>query len=191
MLLEFLIFFPGVVLHELSHYLSCVLLRVKVYRVKLYGLDEAYVEHEIPNSRRMVVITLVPFLLNNLLSLFVICLFFTTSLFWYRVLFVWLSFSFTYFSVPSDDDLKNSFRVMKRSFAKKMRGSVFAKIFWLLVFPVFYLIVAFLLQIIKLFSFKVVRVVLYVFMFVVFYLYFSGSFSLPLFQAQDFLRGMF
>ena len=41
----FRLFFPGVVFHELSHYIACLAVGVKVQSVKLFGASEAFVEH--------------------------------------------------------------------------------------------------------------------------------------------------
>lgn len=62
-----LAFAPGVVVHELSHYLTCKLLRVPVYEVDLFSFGDraGYVEHAVPRSyTKRLLVALAPLVVN-------------------------------------------------------------------------------------------------------------------------------
>jgi len=62
-----LLFAPGVIVHELAHYLTCKLLLVPVYEVRLFSFGETagYVEHAVPQSyTKRLLVALAPFAVN-------------------------------------------------------------------------------------------------------------------------------
>jgi hypothetical protein len=69
-LLLYLLVFPGTVVHELSHYLACLLLGVRVHEVRLFAPQAngvlGWVAHERPDPLRRVLIALAPFLGGSL-----------------------------------------------------------------------------------------------------------------------------
>lgn len=59
---------PGIILHELAHYLVCLVLRVPVQRVVLFqfGPRAGYVSHSVPRSySKRIFIAVAPLLLNT------------------------------------------------------------------------------------------------------------------------------
>lgn len=67
--LMYFILYPGVVIHELSHLLFCILLGVRVKRFKLFDSGNGFVEYE--SERRSIVkdflISIAPLLVGSLL----------------------------------------------------------------------------------------------------------------------------
>lgn len=103
-----LLYAPGVVTHELSHYLTCKLFRVPVYDVRLFGFGEraGYVEHAVPRSyTKRLLIALAPLAVNLALGIFA---------FWagtrlrgaYTVVALYLGFVVVAHSLPSSVDAK-------------------------------------------------------------------------------------
>lgn len=61
------LFAPGVIVHELAHYLTCKLLLVPVYEVRpfSFGATAGYVEHAVPRSyTKRLLVALAPFVVN-------------------------------------------------------------------------------------------------------------------------------
>ncbi len=106
MILE-LLFYPGVIIHELTHFIACVLLGVKVTKIK-FGLKEAYVQHLDVNNWKTIIIALTPFILSNVIALTII--YFTLKIkpaFYVFGLVLWLALTIIYHSVPSRKDVDN------------------------------------------------------------------------------------
>ena len=133
------LFFPGMVVHELSHFLACEFLGVKVSKLKLFGTKEAFVEHAKPNAWQSVAITLAPFFLCNL---------FAFMLFNYAnalagaqnivsIIALWLALSFAIFSFPSKQDALNAFNSFIDFYKEKIFGKdgLPEKLLWLVAFP--------------------------------------------------------
>ena len=62
---------PGVVVHELAHFLFCVLTETKVYEVKIFQFSEVagYVKHkEVTNIFAAFFVSFGPLFLNTLIS---------------------------------------------------------------------------------------------------------------------------
>lgn len=131
-------FFPGLIFHELSHYMACVLCSVKVNEVKLFSLSEAYVAHEKPNAWQSVLISAAPFLTGNILSFFLLTIANRAvsqspllSVFLY-----WLSVSIVFFAFPSEDDALNAFNSVKDFYRQKLTsGKIPARLLWLITAP--------------------------------------------------------
>lgn len=132
-------FFPGMVFHELSHLIACVLFGVRVSKVKFFGTEEAFVEHAKPNAWQSVLITIAPFILGNAVAfyLFIYANELSGAFNAFSVLFYWLGFSLAIFSFPSRQDATNAFG----SFLDFYKGALFGgrplldKLLWLLAFP--------------------------------------------------------
>ena len=134
----FKLLFPGVIFHELSHYLACVFFGVKVYSTRLFDSNEAYIQHAKPNAWQAFAISIAPFVVNNFLGVWL--LLFANDLLVSKnlvaLLFYWLAISFIFHSFPSDTDAMNSFNAAKGSFLKRInRGSIFSRLAWLVVTP--------------------------------------------------------
>lgn len=103
-----LLFAPGVIVHELSHYLVCKLLRVPVYDVDLFSFGETagYVEHAVPRSyTKRLLVALAPLLVN--LSLGIAAFWAGTQLTTpYTVLLLALGFVVIAHSLPSSVDAR-------------------------------------------------------------------------------------
>lgn len=136
--------FPGVVVHELSHYLACVLTGTKVFRVKFFSLSgPAYVVHARPSAWQGVVISIAPFLIGTIFSFILL----STANAMIGVqnllvaLFYWLAISILYFSFPSYTDAKNAFNSLIRFYEKKLFGknSLISKIVWTITLPFLFL----------------------------------------------------
>jgi hypothetical protein len=132
------IFFPGIVFHELSHYLACVLVGVKVKEVRLFDSEEAFVRHDIPRAWQSPVISIAPFVVGTILGLELLVFAFEliSRMFLLSVLFYWLGFSIILFSFPSRIDAMNTFDIVTGSLKKRIvRGSIFSRFLWLVLSP--------------------------------------------------------
>ena len=54
-----IVFFPGIVLHELAHYVACALTGTKTHRIKWWGLREASVQHSVSGPFRNILISMI------------------------------------------------------------------------------------------------------------------------------------
>jgi hypothetical protein len=138
----FKLLFPGVVFHELAHYLACVLVGVRVYSVRLFDSREAFVQHASPNAWQSLAITLAPFLLNNLLGVWLV--FFANDLLrelnFFALLPYWLSISLVFHSFPSSRDAMNSFDAARAACLRRLkRGSFLSRAAWLALTPVLFI----------------------------------------------------
>lgn len=153
--LNFLLF-PGVILHEFSHYLACVLVGVKVKETKFWGREEAFVCHDQPGAWQSVVITIAPFLLGNILAWGMLSMAneLLDSLSLLSLVYFWLSVSLIYFSFPSRHDAKNSFDIFISFYKAKIleEGPITSRIFWLISFPALFVPLVVLLGLILLFD---------------------------------------
>lgn len=142
------VFFPGIVFHELSHYLACVLVGVNVREVKLFDSEEAYVMHDLPkHAWQSVVISIAPFVIGTILGLEL--LFFALESFskilLLSALFYWLGFSIVLFSFPSKTDSMNTFNSVTASLKKRiLHGSILSRFAWLALSPFIFFPVVFL-----------------------------------------------
>ena len=168
-----IVFFPGMILHELSHYLACIFLNVRVHRVKLFDVQSAFVVHEKPNAWKAVLITLAPFFLNTFLGLeiFGIAFGFLDSNFLFSLFFLWLGVSLIYFSFPSLQDAKNAFDSSIEFYDDRIfkKGSLLQKIFWLFTFPFIFIPLILILAVMLAFHFSFALRILWI----IFILFFS------------------
>lgn len=147
--------FPGVIMHELSHYIACIITGTNVSKFKI-GFNEAYVKHAKPNSWKMIMISIAPFIIGHALGLIALNEAFLRfdDIFLSLILF-WLFLSFIYHSFPSDQDAKNAFNVTIQGFKSTVFGnhSVIIKIIYIILFPFIILPLGVILGIMALFSY--------------------------------------
>ncbi len=116
--------FPGIVFHEFSHYLACLLFGVRIKSVKWFGEDEAYVLHAVPKPVPSLFIALAPFLLGNALA-FLLLETAQSQLAAFNplaLLFYWFAVSLAFYSFPSDQDGQNAFENVLKSYRTLFSG---------------------------------------------------------------------
>lgn len=151
-----IVFFPGVVLHELSHVFACAATGVKVQKVKWFGVTEAYVQHDKPRAFSGLIISLAPLLVNNVLGYFLLSAAnnaFSSDPFYSLILF-WLGVSLVIFSFPSKPDAENTFNAFLESFAKRTKAGnpVLTRIIWYLLSPLIFIPLVLLLGLVLVFE---------------------------------------
>lgn len=101
-----LIMFPGVLFHELAHYLACLLVGVKVTRFNVSIRHQSgFVQHTVPNSiTKSIFIAIAPGLLA-LLAAFLLIQYYSPSNYLDLLKYV-LIFIILYNSFPSKEDTK-------------------------------------------------------------------------------------
>ena len=114
------LFYPGVILHEFAHLITCIFLNVKVSKLK-FGLKESYVKHNSTGPIRMSLIALAPFYFGFVVS-YLIILFSKNLGFLYFLFFNYLAFAFLYNSIPSIQDIKNIVSAIKESIQKDWKS---------------------------------------------------------------------
>ncbi len=164
---EPIVFFPGIVFHELSHVLACHLTGVKVRNVKWFGVDEAYVQHDKPRALQGLFISIAPFLFGNFLG-FELFLFgheLVTKASVFAIPIYWFAFSLLLYSFPSKQDAMNAFDSFVSFYKKKVieKGSLVTRLLWALTFPVFFVPVILILGFILLFDSAFILRILWVF----------------------------
>lgn len=110
------VFFPGILFHEFSHFLSCILVGAKVTRVRFKS-----VTHKKTGPWRGFIISFAPFLVGSLTSVLLFWVghrglkyFFALSqlgIFSIGVFF-WLGFSIATFCFPSETDARNAMNTL-------------------------------------------------------------------------------
>lgn len=125
-----LIFYPGVIVHELSHLIICLFLGVKVKKLS-FGITESYVKHDQTDPIRMSLIALAPFYLGFIwggLAFHLAKLMYFSQLIWFVVL-NYLGICILYYSIPSSQDTKNIFNTIKNKIRKKWKKNKIQVIF--------------------------------------------------------------
>jgi hypothetical protein len=173
MLPKFLIylFFPGMILHELAHYIACIITGVKVQKVKLVGKEEAFVQHAAAGAWKMVAITVAPFLLNNLMAWILLSEakeMFVSNFLWALGLF-WLGVSFLFYAFPSKADAGNALKAFTNAFMSKIfsKRNLAIKLLYLILFPFLFIPLAFILGVMLLFEYAVALRFVWIFLFVI------------------------
>lgn len=132
-----LITFPGVIVHELAHLIFCKLMKVPIYDVKYFQLQNpcGYVVHEpTANPGKTFIISIGPFIVNTLIGI-IIMLPVSLELFIFKnynplyVLLGWLGISILMHAFPSSGDAQ----VLYNNVIKNSEVSILVKI---LVLPV-------------------------------------------------------
>lgn len=151
-----LVFFPGIIFHELSHYLACLLMGVEVKEVEFLGKKDSFVVHGKANLPQSIAITIAPFILGNIFAL--IFLLFAKATFFsinpLMIIYLWFAVSFVYYSFPSEKDAQNTFDAFFLFFQEKVFESkeFSKKVFWAILTPFMFVPMTFLLGIILLFD---------------------------------------
>lgn len=106
--------FPGIILHEISHYITCKLLGVKVDEVKLLsfkGDSLGYVKHQLPKSyTKRFLIIFSPFIINNTITIYLIYLItLGNQNIFINFILIYLSFSLSSHSISSRADISMIF----------------------------------------------------------------------------------
>jgi len=137
------LFFPGMIFHELSHYIACLLCGVKIHKVKWVGKYEAYVVHDDVGPLQSTIISIAPFFLGNYFAFELILLanHLLTTINPIIILYYWLAISLAYYSFPSDQDAKNAFISLKKHYKKKIFGksTLTTKIIYLILAPIIFI----------------------------------------------------
>ncbi len=111
---------PGVIVHELSHALFCILGGVKIYKIKLFSFSNkskvaGYVTHEDPESFwQNFLISFGPFFINSLMVLFLFALIRPPYLVWQNTLYAWLGLVIGLQAIPSTGDAQSLFESANR-----------------------------------------------------------------------------
>ena len=133
------VFFPGIVFHELSHFIACLLVGVNVKEVKLFDSEEAYVMHDLPkHAWQSVIISIAPFFIGTILGLEILLFAFesVSKILLLSALLYWLGFSIILFSFPSKTDAMNTFNSVAASLKKRiLKGSILSRLAWLVLLP--------------------------------------------------------
>ncbi len=105
--IKFLLLSPGVIVHELAHWLFCIIFDVKVYKVKLFRFSEiaGYVEHEeATNIFSAFFVSFGPLFLNSFIAFVLFQQFDLDFLDYKKMLFLYLGISIALSAIPSDED---------------------------------------------------------------------------------------
>lgn len=120
-----IVFFPGMIVHEAAHALACVVLGVKVTKIKFWGSACGSVTHHATTGWRNFVIAIAPFFVNTAAACLLFWIghrgvlampFFELSLIGKVLLFYWLAFALAYFAFPSETDLRSGWSVLWRHY---------------------------------------------------------------------------
>ena len=146
-------------MHEFSHLISCLVLRVKVSKLS-FGLRESYVKHDQTGPIRMSLIALAPFYLGFVIGaiLFYFAkLAFGSNLLWFFVL-NYLGICVLYNSIPSKQDTKNIFNTIEDHIKKKWKKNFGSKIAIIILILILYLPIIIIAQLVSAFDkFEILR----------------------------------
>jgi len=102
---------PGVMVHELSHYLFCLLARVRVYKVKLFQFGQlaGYVEHDEPeNFNQAFLISFGPLIINTAAAMILFSQL-RPPYHYLQLLYLWLGIVIGLHAIPSSGDARALF----------------------------------------------------------------------------------
>ena len=128
-----IITFPGVIVHELAHQITCHLCRLEVYDVCYFrfGNPNGYVVHEKTNHPgKIFMISMGPFIINTVLGILIILpasieiIAFKEYNNFLSLLLAWLGFSILMHAFPSTGDAK----VMMSQILKNKNVNILSKI---------------------------------------------------------------
>ncbi|MBI3587853.1 hypothetical protein HY995_06060 [Candidatus Micrarchaeota archaeon] len=139
--------FPGLVMHEFSHYILCILAGCRVHEVVWWSRRGGHVMHTRVRGSASVLISLAPLIVNNILAVIFITdglsklgaqnYFFDTFL---GVFLLWLGFSLAVYAFPSRHDLKMSRKAIDLSLAKRKGAPGIQGLWAALAYPFVYLL---------------------------------------------------
>lgn len=111
-----IVFFPGILFHEFSHFLACMVMGVKVGRVKFTS-----VSHQKTNPWKNFVIAFAPFVIGGVIGALLLWvghegyknLLIPEQIEYLQIgVFYWLGISLLAFSFPSDTDARSAIRTL-------------------------------------------------------------------------------
>jgi len=135
-----LLFYPGVIIHEISHIIGCIILNVRISKIS-FGLQESYVKHEQAGPVRMSLIALAPFYLGAAVGVLLFMLAnktYYSELLWF-ILLNYLGICILYNSIPSAQDTKNINNSIKLEIKKEWKKTFGNKLFGIIKTIIFYL----------------------------------------------------
>ncbi len=112
---------PGVMVHELSHAVFCLLAGVKIHKINLFkfGRTAGYVVHDEPEKvHQSFLISFGPLLINSLLALCCFSRIVPPYFVWLNLLYFWLGGAMALHAIPSTADAKALFTATNRRFWK-------------------------------------------------------------------------
>ena len=141
------VFFPGVIFHELSHFLACILVGARIIGGKFWGKKEAEIMHEELGGLRGYFISSAPFLFGSFAAIVFIYLG-QLGVTLMRgsirelaqvILFYYLGMSIAFHCFPSKRDAMNARRELSSSYQQNLafrQGLVHALFAWITL-PIF------------------------------------------------------
>lgn len=136
--------FPGLVMHEFAHYLACKLAGIRVYEVRWWSSKGGHVVHDRARGSNGAIISLAPFLLNNILALLFLAAAFGAWAYGnglVALILFWLGFSFGVYAVPSAHDLRMSLAALHRWFrGNQSSQSVLSRLAGIIVYPFWFVL---------------------------------------------------
>lgn len=155
--LDSVLFLPGMIVHEFSHVLGCLVTGVKIHSVKWVGADEAFVQHDKPRASAGLVISLAPFVIGNLLGFWFLqqAVSMLSSDFLIGILFLWFGVSIVLLSFPSKQDAENTLAAFMDSYRNKIFGKnpLTARLAWLITVPFVFIPLLLLLTVFLIFNY--------------------------------------
>jgi hypothetical protein len=130
--------FIGITIHELAHAFACLILGVKIKKVKLFSFSEGYVVHNESRSYKNIIISIFPFFFNLLIATIGIFILQREITLIYQILVIWVSISAIFFSIPSKQDADNVFSSVKKSY--RLNQSLFKWLYKIILLPLTLLI---------------------------------------------------
>ena len=142
-----IVLFPGVVFHELSHFVMSLLMFSKVTQGRFWGEKEAAITHEEVPGIRGYLISSAPFLFGTLAVITFLYLAKTGAVglsyrspwqSWFQVLALYyLALSVAVHCFPSSRDASNAMHTLSSFYSRKvsMADGVIQGLFWLLTVP--------------------------------------------------------
>ncbi|NCP72483.1 hypothetical protein GW835_03790 [archaeon] len=132
------ILFIGITIHELAHAFACIILGVRIRKIKLFSFSDGYVVHDESRSYKNIIISIFPFFFNIAIAIIGILLLKKEMILIYKLLIIWVSISALFFSIPSRQDANNIFDSVKKSY--RLKQSLFKWFYKILLLPLTILI---------------------------------------------------
>ncbi len=125
--------FIGITIHELAHVFACLILGVRIRKVKLFSFSDGYVVHDESRAYKNIVISIFPFFFNIGVVILGILLLKKEMLLIYKIVIIWISISALFFSIPSRQDANNIFDAIKKSY--RLNQSLFKWLYKIILLP--------------------------------------------------------
>lgn len=125
--------FIGIAIHEIAHIIACLLLGVRIRKVKVFSMSEGYVVHDESRSYKNIIISIFPFFFNIFLAFLGILLLKKELILIYKIIIIWISVSALFFSIPSRQDADNIFDSVKKSY--RLNQSLFKWLYKIILLP--------------------------------------------------------